>query len=152
LQNEAPKYPAAEVEWIGGHAPEVHFLNKYKKLVLKFDLSPYDEEQMHALLHQHNIHLTTPAPTFEAPAFEKTNVCIAWRQTGNCDPNGEREALADESCLTEVANGRSGYCECIDRPRVEFGCEHTPITCEYMCRESVTDDTPAEEEGDHEEF
>eukprot|EP01052_Picozoa_sp_SAG31_P033419 SAG31_NODE_3773_length_3894_cov_3.633922_2_plen_123_part_00 len=38
-------------------------------------------------------------------AAGKTDECVAFRQTGNCDPHGPREASLDKSCQTIVQNG-----------------------------------------------
>ena len=152
LHSEATKYPAATVEWVGGHAPEVHFLDKHKKVVERHDLSPLGEEQIHALLAQKGITISTPTPEYVPPTFNPTDVCVAWRQTGNCDPNGEREPLADESCFTAIAPGRSGYCECRARPNVEYMCEHLEFTCEELCRESTEGTAPSADDEDNEEF
>ena len=151
LHNEAPKYPAATVEWVGGHNPDVQFLDKHKKVVSSHDLAPLSEEQIHELLAQRGIFTHTPAPTYEPPTFTPSAICVAWRQTGNCDPNGEREAMADEACTTSISNGRSGFCECKGRPNVEYMCEHLEFTCEEACSESSNEE-PAAEEEDHEEF
>lgn len=154
LHNEAPKYQALEVEWQGGHAPELHLYNKHKKVVKVIDMGPYGEEQLHELLQQYGITTTTPKPEYLPPSFEATANCAAWRQTNNCDPNGEREVMADESCHTEIDHGRSGFCECVGRPNVEFVCEHLAFTCEEQCKESSFEsDAPEESESeDRDEF
>ena len=41
--------------------------------------------------------------------------CVAWRQTSNCTSEGDPEPLNDLSCASEIPEGRSGYCEVIDR-------------------------------------
>ena len=42
-----------------------------------------------------------------------TRHCVAWRQTGGCDPfNGVREPEKDLPCVEPVASGASGHCEC----------------------------------------
>ena len=38
--------------------------------------------------------------------------CIAWRQTGRCDPNGPREPQFDKSCDVDIPKWASGYCQC----------------------------------------
>ncbi|KAJ8525429.1 hypothetical protein ON010_g15685 [Phytophthora cinnamomi] len=40
--------------------------------------------------------------------------CIAWRNTGGCSPNGQREPLKDRNCSDIVPSGASGYCEVED--------------------------------------
>jgi hypothetical protein len=156
LQNEALKYNSITVEWIGGRAPELFFLDKHKRVVSTHDLSPFDEEQIHQLLNQNGIFTHTPAPTYAAPSFAPTANCVAWRQTGDCDPAGPREELADESCGTTITNGRSGYCECRGKPNLEYVCDHAEFTCDSVC-EGGSDDTadehpPAEEDDEHAEF
>ena len=41
-----------------------------------------------------------------------TRFCRAWRQTGSCSADGEREEEKDASCLESTKNGQSGFCEC----------------------------------------
>lgn len=42
-----------------------------------------------------------------------TRFCVAWRQTGGCDPvNGAREPEKDLPCVEPVSAGSSGVCEC----------------------------------------
>lgn len=41
-----------------------------------------------------------------------TRFCRAWRQTGSCAADGEREEEKDASCLEATRNGQSGFCEC----------------------------------------
>ena len=41
-----------------------------------------------------------------------TRFCAAWRQTGGCDPNGEREPEKDLSCRELTRSRQSGFCEC----------------------------------------
>lgn len=141
LHNEATKYPSATVEWVGGHSPEVHFLDKHQRVVSKHDLSPLSEDQIHALMNQNGLFLTTPAPEYVPPSFDPTEFCVAWRQTGGCDPQGPREALADESCFASIAPGRSGYCECKGRPNVEYTCEHLEFTCDELCKEANSEES-----------
>jgi len=43
---------------------------------------------------------------------EETAECVAWRQTGMCNPDGPRESSADKGCGKVVDRGDSGYCEC----------------------------------------
>ena len=38
--------------------------------------------------------------------------CVAWRQTHQCNPDGQRDPAADKSCSTQIKPGSSGYCEC----------------------------------------
>ena len=41
-----------------------------------------------------------------------TRFCRAWRQTGSCAADGEREEEKDASCSEATRNGQSGFCEC----------------------------------------
>ena len=41
-----------------------------------------------------------------------TRFCRAWRQTGSCAADGEREEEKDASCMEATRNGQSGFCEC----------------------------------------
>ena len=76
----------------------------------------------------------------------ETLTCIAWRQTGDCDPSGPREAEYDLSCSALVTDGHSGYCECrlpkadlgvlLDPPHgrtAESACMHQSFTCASAC-------------------
>ena len=60
--------------------------------------------------------------------------CVGWRQTGGCEPTGERESDFDKGCDEPVPEGASGYCECDDGSRVaESTCEHQPFSCKDEC-------------------
>ena len=62
--------------------------------------------------------------------------CMAWRQTGGCDPSGKRERRGDKDCASEVDAGASGFCECGDGAHVaRSGCDHRPIVCSRACRD-----------------
>jgi len=152
LHNEAPKYQAVTVEWIGGHNPDLMFLDEHQKVVSTHDMAPLGEEQIHALLNQHGIYTHTPKPEYTPPTFEPTAICKAWRQTGGCDPAGDREPMADESCTTMIANGRSGFCECIGKPNVDYVCEHMEMTCEEACAESDSTPDAASDDETSDEF
>jgi hypothetical protein len=46
-----------------------------------------------------------------------TPYCVAWRQTGACDPvHGAREIEYDLPCTEPVGAGSSGSCECAAPP------------------------------------
>ena len=47
-----------------------------------------------------------------AAAASSGAACVAWRQTGDCDPAGPRQAEMDLLCNETVQIGFSGYCEC----------------------------------------
>jgi hypothetical protein len=152
LNNEARQYPALEIDYVQGADPVMQFLNKYKRVVTTVDIASMDGRQVQELMQRNNIHIWTPTPSFVPPEFTPTPHCRAWRQTGNCDPDGPRESLQDESCSTIVGSGRSGYCECIGRDRAPFVCEHTPFTCESICTESIEPDPQAAGEAPDDEF
>jgi len=64
--------------------------------------------------------------------------CIAWRQTGGCDPAGAREPRGDVPCQTVVTSGNSGYCECSGSRRVrESTCDHREVKCEVECQRAA---------------
>ena len=80
--------------------------------------------------------------------------CISWRQTSDCDPNGNREPENDLPC-NNVIRGSSGYCECEAGRKEELStCDHEPFTCQKICTGSNPIDeidTAAEEEEEEEE-
>lgn len=57
-------------------------------------------------------------------------------RTGECSPEGPREPGLDLSCTSQIREGWSGYCQCVDgRQTYHVGCEnHAPFTCEQACR------------------
>jgi len=78
-----------------------------------------------------------------------TEHCVAWRQTGGCDPQGSRELSADIGCDQQVENGQSGFCECKPLSKgmggsemgFEMGdrasasnCQHQVFTCAAQCK------------------
>jgi hypothetical protein len=68
--------------------------------------------------------------------------CVAFRQTGKCQPDGPREPHLDRSCQAVVPDGVSGYCECvgvISHPH-GVGCRHGTLTCASVCDEIGTRD------------
>jgi len=74
---------------------------------------------------------TTTTTTTTTPPPKQ---CISWRQTGNCDPQGERESTQDLSCDAVVPQGASGYCECKGGRKEQLStCEHDSFTCENIC-------------------
>lgn len=65
--------------------------------------------------------------------------CVAWRQTGNCDPAGEREPQADRPCNAVIDPGFSGHCECgggrtIRKPGCQHGEHLDSFRCEDLCQ------------------
>ena len=74
------------------------------------------------------------APKAALPETSGPRGCVAWRNTGNCDPHGPREPKNDLSCAETVQQGASGYCECADGRRVlESSCTHAPFKCGDSC-------------------
>ena len=84
-----------------------------------------------------------------ALAREETDQCVAWRQTGGCDPRGVRESVFDRSCSADVPTGSSGFCECRRDTSLLLGgsdasegssraaasvCGHAPLRCADACR------------------
>jgi len=58
-------------------------------------------------------------------ANQKTDYCVAWRQTANCNPKDEREPVNDKGCNDYIMTGSSGFCECADHIRTkEVFCVH----------------------------
>jgi len=69
--------------------------------------------------------------------------CVAWRQTGDCDPQGPREPHSDKDCGIPVAPGASGYCECAGGERMGLaGCDHAEFTCGAACERRL-EEAPA---------
>jgi len=72
----------------------------------------------------------------EASETGITSLCVGWKQTGGCTPDGPRESGSDKTCNEEVPAGASGYCECEGGGRAaKSDCEHGPFSCEDKCRE-----------------
>lgn len=79
-------------------------------------------------------------------ALPKSDSCVSWRQTENCDFKGDRQPESDRPCNEEVQHGWSGFCECKDgRRAAEVGCRHAVFTCQDEC-------TTKEEKNNLEEF
>jgi hypothetical protein len=132
------EYGAVELNWDWGHNPDLQLLNKFQRVVETRDLMDLDGEQIHALLAKYGIKRGDAArPVFLTRILRPTEVCSAWRQTLNCSPAGPRAPLDDSSCHMLIDAGRSGYCQCIDRPDVGFACHHRESTCETECSKSV---------------
>lgn len=136
---------------MGGHEPILYWLNKYGRVISEENIENFGGPELKEKLAANGIYTWTVKPPVEPAAFTPTATCSAWRQTGNCDPKtGPREAASDEDCTATIAHGRSGYCECIGRPIIEFDCEHLEFTCESRCSAPVEAQeaaTTAEEEG-----
>eukprot|EP00759_Apiculatamorpha_spiralis_P015752 PhF_6_TR22323/c0_g1_i2/m.31599 len=77
-----------------------------------------------------------PPSTNEEDDGASQSKCVGWRQTGRCDPNGQREESYDRNCDALIADGLSGYCECANGRRTRgVTCEHGPFTCNVLCDE-----------------
>lgn len=134
IREEMRTYPAIDIQYISGRDPIIEFLNRFGRVVKTVDLAPYDRRQIHLMVQEQGIHPWTAKPTFEPYTFEATAHCVAWRQTGDCNPKGPREASQDEECNAAIGVGRSGYCECSGgRGFVEVDCLHKPLICEVEC-------------------
>lgn len=69
-----------------------------------------------------------------------SHTCVAWRQTGSCDPDGPREAFFDMPCTSRVKTGKSGYCQCggnVHKAKVACG-RYAAFTCADACADKVT--------------
>eukprot|EP00051_Salpingoeca_urceolata_P029398 m.489802 g.489802 ORF g.489802 m.489802 type:complete len:643 (-) comp27125_c0_seq1:107-2035(-) len=62
--------------------------------------------------------------------------CVGWRQTANCDPDGDRLPDRDLDCSQPVPESASGFCECAGgRIVAKSGCHHASFTCAHACHE-----------------
>lgn len=138
LQTEAQQFPALVIDYVPGRSPELQFLDRHQRVIDTVDIADMDSNGIRQAMLRHGISQDTPSPTYTPPEFAATASCVAWRQTANCDPDANREAMADESCDKVIENGRSGFCECKSKPRIGFACTHRDFTCEELC--SASDD------------
>ena len=76
----------------------------------------------------------------------KDGICVGWRQTGGCDPNGKREKAYDKKCFEAVPEGASGYCLCANSIRVKYDCSHLGVICQDECYEAVESEAMRREE------
>eukprot|EP00939_MAST-03C_sp_MAST-3C-sp1_P002872 g2872.t1 len=61
--------------------------------------------------------------------------CVAWRQTKDCDPDGEREPTRDLLCRETISPGVSGFCECRGGARAaKVMCHHDVFCCKDECQ------------------
>jgi hypothetical protein len=80
------------------------------------------------------VHTIGAIPFVSTTANKTLEQCVAWRQTGNCDPNGAREPTHDQPCNATIPLSASGYCECEDGTvRGSVWCRHTPFKCAAIC-------------------
>eukprot|EP00659_Diplonema_papillatum_P007532 gene7532-11539_t len=83
-----------------------------------------------------DVHPTEQQPVEAAEAATRSadapgSPCVSWTQTANCDPNGKAEQT--KPCSEVIPKGRSGYCLCDGDRRMEYKCEHEPMTCQSVC-------------------
>eukprot|EP01062_Namystynia_karyoxenos_P033042 TRINITY_DN24316_c0_g1_i1.p1 TRINITY_DN24316_c0_g1~~TRINITY_DN24316_c0_g1_i1.p1 ORF type:complete len:794 (+),score=195.28 TRINITY_DN24316_c0_g1_i1:65-2383(+) len=85
-----------------------------------------------------------------------TPVCVAWRQTAECDPRGRREEGNDRTCSDEIPSGASGYCLCrtgTKQWRVPSSCDPRPNwICREVCRSRGQPQRPPFRLGDLQRF
>eukprot|EP00670_Eutreptiella_braarudii_P010036 CAMPEP_0174312488 /NCGR_PEP_ID=MMETSP0810-20121108/4318_1 /TAXON_ID=73025 ORGANISM="Eutreptiella gymnastica-like, Strain CCMP1594" /NCGR_SAMPLE_ID=MMETSP0810 /ASSEMBLY_ACC=CAM_ASM_000659 /LENGTH=150 /DNA_ID=CAMNT_0015420887 /DNA_START=121 /DNA_END=574 /DNA_ORIENTATION=- len=134
---DVERFPAVDVKWVPGKSPTLFCYDENESQVFSRDVSDQDGAGIEALLAQNGI--TTATPKF-MPQIVPTPECVAWRQTGNCDPEGDREADADKPCRSVIEHGKSGYCECTGDRRIKFNCIHGSIVCQDECTRKVDDE------------
>lgn len=142
LNTDAKHFKAVEVKYIPGRAPTLLCFNADEEQIFSQDISNLDENGISTVLGVQGITIHTPK---FVPVITPTAVCVAWRQTGNCDPEAEREADSDKGCLKSVPAGSSGFCECVGGGTVKFTCDHSGFTCEEQCAQRPADDDSAAE-------
>merc|ERR1711865_62636 len=84
------------------------------------------------------------APSNDAtPPVAPTLKCVMWRQTGGCDPKGNREGKHDKGCFKTIEDGGSGYCECEGGVRRnEVPCKHSSFRCIDACGGKAVKEEP----------
>ena len=81
------------------------------------------------------VHTIGAIPFVSTTANKTLEQCVAWRQTGNCDPNGAREPTHDQPCNATIPLSASGYCECEGGRKAQLShCGHLGFTCTNACR------------------
>lgn len=67
--------------------------------------------------------------------FTRKGQCVAWRQTGDCDPDGAREPFFDRYCDVRISAGISGFCDCGGGVRKNLvSCSNRKsFVCEEVC-------------------
>lgn len=79
----------------------------------------------------------------KTPLAEQPHVCLGWRQTKDCNPNGQRDVESDRPCSDTVPYGASGFCECRGTTDGEArrlrlsSCDHAPFSCASECERSA---------------
>ncbi|CUG87943.1 Hypothetical protein, putative [Bodo saltans] len=66
------------------------------------------------------------------------SVCVGWRSSFDCNPNGRRQPELDRGCGAVIrANSHNGgYCECNREAGIApvfIGCRHRAFTCKQVC-------------------
>lgn len=89
--------------------------------------------------HVHEDH----ARSIHLRGVKSNNASCMWRQTGNCDAKGPREAERDQGCEAVIEAGLSGFCECTAKDSSgkkiksrgwEASCSgRFPFTCQLAC-------------------
>eukprot|EP00667_Euglena_gracilis_P026699 EG_transcript_32371 len=126
------RFPAVKVKFIPGKSPVLLCYDADETLLATQDIAALDEAGIADLLADYGITPDTPA---FIPVISPTAECVAWRQTGACNPAGAREPESDLHCSKVVEQGLSGYCECANGVRVDFTCDHGEFTCQSKCVE-----------------
>jgi hypothetical protein len=99
--------------------------------------SPYLTQTVRLAANAEHVDLihTVGAIPFQSTTANKTlEQCVSWRQTGGCDPHGQREPQHDLKCDKAVPAAASGYCECYNGRQAQLsGCGHLGFTCKQAC-------------------
>eukprot|EP00997_Jenningsia_sp_PLL12_P007835 NODE_4520_length_652_cov_75.731343_g330_i6.p2 GENE.NODE_4520_length_652_cov_75.731343_g330_i6~~NODE_4520_length_652_cov_75.731343_g330_i6.p2 ORF type:complete len:118 (+),score=30.29 NODE_4520_length_652_cov_75.731343_g330_i6:28-354(+) len=98
------------------------------------DISGMDEAGIIEAMAARGIYDHTPK--FQPQMFP-TEHCVAWRQTGGCDPDGELEPDSDRGCHKLIDSGASGFCECVGGLKHKAGCDHPEFNCADECEKLV---------------
>lgn len=85
-----------------------------------------------------DVHVMLRAAVAAAAAKSPVSPHCHWRQTGGCDPTGERETEKDHSCSANIQKGASGFCDCdgdgtLDEDEKGFKCGEAPLGCAALC-------------------
>jgi hypothetical protein len=119
-----------EIKWIPGKSPTLLCFDEEERTLFTQDIADLDEEGIAALIRTTGVTESTPA---FVPELKPTEHCIAWRQSGGCDPFGIREAWGDKLCRHIIDKGRSGFCQCTKGKWVGKTCDHADFNCEDEC-------------------
>jgi len=85
-----------------------------------------------------DVHLMFQSAVGAAATKSPVSPQCHWRQTGGCDPHGDRETEKDHSCSTSIGKGASGFCDCDgdgewDDGEKGFKCGEAPAGCAALC-------------------